>query len=177
MSRADSGRCRMDFSESASHVSRAIALSAIIICFFFSWFRSHQSDSLLFSSHSDFEVTTRLLKADTPCPHDALVCRPIPCPGLPRKVIEPIQPASVPFQKYCLGPCSTMFISSLLPSYSHTSRRFVSTCASLMSMSQCTHHCMLVSAVHAYVSPFPPTSGLGDMFASRGFFVNVVNLL
>jgi hypothetical protein len=26
----------MDFSESASHVSRAIALSAIIICFFFS---------------------------------------------------------------------------------------------------------------------------------------------
>jgi hypothetical protein len=25
----------MDFSESASHVSRAIALSAIIICFFF----------------------------------------------------------------------------------------------------------------------------------------------
>ena len=28
-----------------------------------------------------------------------------------------------------------------------------------------------------YVSPFPPTSDLGDMFASRGFFVNVIHLL
>ena len=36
MSRATSGQCRMDFSKSASHASRAIALSAIIICFFFS---------------------------------------------------------------------------------------------------------------------------------------------
>ena len=34
-----------------------------------------------------------------------------------------------------------MFISSLLPSFSHASRRLVS--ASLMSVSRCTQHCML----------------------------------
>jgi hypothetical protein len=49
-----------------------------------------------------------------------------------------------------------MLISSLLPSCSHASRRFVSTCASL-------------GRACAYVSPFPPTSGLDDMFASRVF--------
>jgi hypothetical protein len=102
------------------------------------------------------QATPRALEAD-PCRVRCIVRRSARHWALRRRS-RPVQ--------CCSRPCSTMFSSSLLPSCSHASRMFVSTCSSLKSvLMQPVVHVGLGSVI-SYIPPLLlSASGRGFAFA------------